>query len=369
MSANKTILVTGAMGQLGKRVTAILLGRGHKVIALDLRNQATLPVAAALQPGPGQPGELRPAFVNLLDAEALRALLAEQRPGAIVHLAAVVAPPCYKNPQFARKVNVEGTHNLVEAAQALPQAPVFIQASSSSVYGSRNPHRHPERVTAQTPVNPVECYGEDKVAGERIVAASGLPHALLRLGGIISPDGMSSTGPEYRVLTRATPGDNRIHAVDARDAALAFANAAERGSAIDGKILLIGGNESYVLLERGLEDDLMQALGIGRLGPSASLPGDPGDDRGWGLTDWFDTTEAQALLEFQEHDWRQTLAWMAEAMGRKRLVVRALSPLLRMLMRAHFAAQRRREGRGPYANPWALVSQHYGKQILAPTDF
>jgi nucleoside-diphosphate-sugar epimerase len=369
MPGNNTVLVTGALGQLGRRLTRILLDRGGTVVALDLRNEATLKIAEELQPGPGQPGKLVLAFVDLLDADALRALLAEYRPDAIVHLAAIIAPPCYKNPQFARRVNVEGTRNLVEAAQALPQAPLFIEASSCSVYGSRNPHRHADRVTAATPVNPVDCYGEDKVAAERIVAGSGLPHATLRLGGIISPDAMANPGPEYFLIMRATPRNNRVHAVDARDAALAFANAVDRGAAVDGKTLLIGGNESYVLLESELEDGVMDAMGIGRLGPAAGLPGDPDDDRGWGLTDWFDTTEAQQLLDFQKHDWHETLAWIAEAQGRRRTAIRAVSPILRPLMLAFLAAQRRWEGRGRYADPWTLISKKYGAQILASARF
>lgn len=364
-----TILVSGAMGQLGKRVSRILLERGHSVIALDLQNEATLAVAEELKTAEKEPGKLIPAFVNLLHADDVHKLIAETKPDAIVHLAAIVAPPCYKNPKFARRVNVEGTRNLLEATKTLSQKPAFIKASSSSVYGSRNPHRYPERITPSTPVNPVECYGEDKVAAEKIVAASGLPHALLRLGGIISPDGMASTGPEYMLLMRATPRDNRVHAVDARDAALAFANAVERIEAINGKVLLIGGNESYVLIERDLEDDAMQAVGLGRLGPDVGLPGDPNDDRGWGLTDWFDTTEAEALLDFQKHQWSETLAWLAESQGHKRMVIRAVSPIVRPLMRAFLANQRKREGRGTYANPWELISQKYGKEILAPTSF
>lgn len=36
------VLVTGAMGQLGKRVTALLLSRGRTVVALDLRTDKTV---------------------------------------------------------------------------------------------------------------------------------------------------------------------------------------------------------------------------------------------------------------------------------------------------------------------------------------
>jgi len=362
----RTVLVTGAMGQVGKRTTQILLDRGRTVIALDLDSPAARRAAAELAPGSGT---LVTAYVDLLDAEALTALVAEHRPDAIVHLAAIVAPPAYRNPRLARRVNVEGTANLVAAALAQPDPPLFLEASSSGVYGSRNPHTHADRLTAATPVNPVECYGEDKVRAEQVVAASGLPFAVLRIGGIISPDTLRSAGPDYAVMVRAFPNDGRIHAVDARDVALAFANGADRQSSIDGKTLLIGGNETCVLVQHVLEDDLAAAVGIGRLGPEANLPGDPDDERGWGLTDWFDTTESQALLEFQEHDWDETCAWVGASVGPVRNVLRALGPVIRPALRWQRRRQRRQDGRGRYADPWRLIASVYGDEVLAPTSW
>jgi nucleoside-diphosphate-sugar epimerase len=100
--------------------------------------------------------------MSLLEGESVRRIVAETRPTTIVHLAAVVPPGCYKNPGLARRVNVEGTRTLLDAASMLPAHPHVIAASSAAVYGSRNPHRHPEPVTESTPLNPVDCYGEDK---------------------------------------------------------------------------------------------------------------------------------------------------------------------------------------------------------------
>ena len=140
------------------------------------------------------------------------------------------------------------------------------------------------------------------------------------------------------------------------------------GSELLGKVVLVGGNETCVLLQHGLQDDLMSAAGLGPLGPSAGLPGDPADDRGWSFTGWYDTTEAQTLLDFQEHDWSQTLAWIAESQGRVRIVLRLLAPLLRPALRAVFFVQRRFEGRGPYADPWSLIEKKYGTAALATVD-
>lgn len=362
-----TILITGAFGQVGKRCTQILLERGRTVVALDLRNDNTVGIAKELA-AHANPGTLIPAYVDLLDTEALGALLDAHQPQAIVHLAAVVSPLSYRKPALARKVNVGGTENLLAAAAKLPRPPLFLMASSAAVYGSRNPYRYPERITPDTPVSPIDQYGEDKVLAEAAIRASGLPYALFRLGGVISPDTNTTVNSDSLLLMRSMPGDNRMHAVDARDVALAFANGVDRQATIAGKALLIGGNETFVLTQRDLEDGLMTAFGLGPLGPSASLPGDPEDDRGWSFTGWYDTTEAQALLDFQEHDWRQTLAWVAESRGPQRILVRALSPILRPVLRAVLIVQRRLEGRGRYADPWTLIEKKYGSAALAHAD-
>lgn len=364
----KTVLVTGAFGQVGRRCTEILLSRGNRVVAMDLRSAKAAAAAgevAALR----LPGTFTPAYTDLLNADSLRTLVDEHEPEAIVHLAAIFSPASYRNPRLARRVNVEGTRNLVEAAKTLNRPPLCVFASSASVYGSRNPHRYPELITAETSVDPVDQYGEDKVMAEAVITASGLPYCVLRLAGIISPDGMANFNGDYLLLMRATPGDNRLHTVDSRDVGLAFANAVDRAEAVTGKVLLIGGDKTHLHTHREVEDDIMAAMGLGRLGPSASLPGDPDDDRGWSFTGWFDTTDSQTLLEFQQHDWPTTVAWLAEPRARLRPVLRTLGPVLRPLIRLALAGQRRREGRGRFADPWTLVEQKYGPDVLAHSTF
>jgi nucleoside-diphosphate-sugar epimerase len=362
-----TILVTGAFGQVGRRCARILLERGRTVIAVDLRSDKTVAVQEELSAG-APAGAFVPAYIDLTDGDAVRDLIARHQPDAIIHLAAMLAPHSYHNPALARKVNVGGTENLLTAAAGLARPPLFLMASSAGVYGSRNPHRHPERITPDTPVNPVDHYGQDKVMAEAAIRASGLPYALFRLAGVISPDTQSSISGDHLLIMRSMPGDNRMHGVDARDVALAFANGVDRGAAIAGKVLLIGGNESYVLAHRDFEDDIMTAVGLGRLGPSASLPGDPDDDRGWSFTGWYDTSESQALLDFQQHDWPHTVTWLAESQGPRRTVLQVLGPILRPVLRVLLKVQRRIEGRGPYADPWTLIEKHYGPSALAHAD-
>ena len=120
-----TILITGAFGQIGKRCAQILLDRGRTVIAVDLRNDKTVAVEQELS-ATAPSGALIPEYVDLTDAEAVRGLIATHQPGAIVHLAALLAPLSYRNPTLAKKVNVGGTENLLAAAAGLPRPPLWL---------------------------------------------------------------------------------------------------------------------------------------------------------------------------------------------------------------------------------------------------
>jgi nucleoside-diphosphate-sugar epimerase len=352
------------MGQVGKLLVTLLQSRGHEVVATDLPTDANQAAFAQLQAaGRGSTGTLLFHGLDITDGVAVSVAMREHAPQTVIHLAAVVSPPCYRNPDMARSVNVDGTRHLVDAALELPVQPAFLFASSAGIYGSRNPYRHRDRITPATEPNPIDCYGEDKVAAEQIVRRSGLRHAVLRLGGVISPN--SPGGPDYLLLVRAIPRDNRVHMVDARDVALAFANAADRIETVDGKILLIGGDESFVHTHCSVQDDVLDAIGIGRVGPSTNLPGNPDDDLGWSFTDWFDTTESQALLDFQAHHWSETLRWVRAGGGRRHVLLRIAGPFVRPLMRAGFSIQRRRDGRGEWADPWTLIGQTYGQRVLA----
>ncbi len=358
-----TVLVTGAFGQVGRRVTQVLLDRGRRVIAMDLGIDKVLTRANELALS-APAGRLTPVFANVLDADAVRQVVVEHQPEAIVHLAAIYAPPSYRNPQLARRVNIDGTRRLLAAARNLSRPPLVVFASSAAVFGSRNPYCHPELITSRTPANPVDQYGEDKILAEGVIAESGLPYAILRLAGVISPDGAANLDKDYFLLMRATPGDNRLHTVDCRDVGLAFANAVDRADAVSSKVLLIGGDDSHRHTHRDVEDDMLQALGLGRLGESASLPGDPNDERGWSYTGWFDTTESQQLLEFQRHSWPDTVAWVAASQTHLQPVLKILGPVLRPAMRLALAGQRRWERRGPYADPWSLIVKVYGSEVL-----
>ena len=347
-------LVTGGFGLVGSQVVERLTADGRRVVVADLDTPANRKKVAALPDG------VDVRWADLTDADAVDRLVSEVSPSVIVHLAAVIPPPLYRNPGLARKVNVDATMALVRAAEAQPEPPRFVQASSNAVYGSRNPHRVTDVVRADTPPRPFELYSNTKFQAEEFVRASSLDWVVLRLGGVLSPNFSAlplTTDGIY--IESALPTDGRIHTVDVRDVAAAFAAATTAD--VVGEILLIAGDDSHKLLQKDVGAALAAALGLPGVLPEGR-PGDPDDDDGWFLTDWMDTARAQEALGFQHHSWPSMLAEMSEKMGWKRYPLRLVAPLARVFL-ARRAAYR--DAPGIYADVWGAIAKRLGDPCLS----
>ena len=199
---------------------------------------ADLDTPANRKKAKGLPDGVAVRWADLTDADEVGRLVSEVSPSVIVHLAAVIPPPLYRNPGLARKVNVDATTALVRAAEAQPNPPRFVQASSNAVYGSRNPHRVTDVVRADTPPRPFDLYSNTKFEAEEFVRASSLEWVVLRLGGVLSPNFSAlPLTADGIFIESALPADGRIHTVDVRDVGIAFAAATTADVA--GEILLI----------------------------------------------------------------------------------------------------------------------------------
>ncbi len=343
------VLVTGAFGLVGTATVKHLAGLGRRVVATDLDVPANRRAAAAL------PAGVRARWADLTDPAQVSGLLSAVEPSVIIHLAAVIPPLCYAKPVLARAVNVDATALLVKAAAAQSVRPRFVQASSIAVYGPRNPHRISDVLTSDTPVRPYDLYGGHKVEAETLVRASGLDWVILRLGGVLTVDMQLDTDPNLIYFEGVLPTDGRLHTVDVRDVAHAFAAATTAD--VVGRTLLIGGDDSHRLLQGEIGSSTAAALGlVGALPPGRR--GDPEDDDGWFSTDWMDSATANALLGHQHHSWPQMLAETADKAGWKRYPLRVIAPLAREYLKRQSPYYRKP---GRYANPWEAVRRKWGE--------
>jgi D-erythronate 2-dehydrogenase len=344
------VLVTGGFGLVGTQTVRRLVADGHYVLATDLETPAHRKAAASLAAG----AEAR--WADLTDPGQVDRLVTETSPTVIIHLAAVIPPAIYRHPELARRVNVDATVALLRAAQSSPHPVRFIQASSNAVHGSRNPHRHQELVRVDTPVAPSDLYGAHKAEVERRVQDSGLQWVILRLAGVMSVDlDAMPLNMDAPYLESALPADGRIHTIDVRDVALAFATATTAD--VVGEILLIGGDESHLLRQSDVGKALAATRGLVDVLPPGR-PGDPESDEDWYVTDWMDTTRSQQVLQFQRHPWPDMLAEMRAGAGWTRYPMRVISPLARQLLKRR-AAYRNSPGR--YADPWGAFRAEFGE--------
>src|SRR5688572_23207782 len=131
-------LVTGGAGFIGSHVCERLLGLGHAVWAFDDLNgfydvslkRRNLEVLTSLK----KPFTFTQG--DIADAASLKTLFSQVRFDQVVHLAARAGVrSSLADPALYIRVNVEGTVNLLEAAQSAGVRKITI-ASSSSVYGA-----------------------------------------------------------------------------------------------------------------------------------------------------------------------------------------------------------------------------------------
>lgn len=155
------VLVTGAAGFIGSHTCDQLLAAGHSVLGADDLSAGRL--------GNLTDARTRPAFgferVDLLVPGALERLVADYRPDAIVHLAALVSVrQSIENPDRNFALNVGLTHAVAEAARRSGVARLVF-ASSAAVYGD-----NPALPLAESaPFGPLSPYGAAKAASEQLL--------------------------------------------------------------------------------------------------------------------------------------------------------------------------------------------------------
>jgi UDP-glucuronate 4-epimerase len=159
------ILVTGAAGFVGSRVSALLLARGEEVVGIDSLN-------AYYDPGLKE-ARLKPLLVcksftfvkgDIADTETLLGAVRGRTVDRVVHLAAQAGVRySIEQPRAYIRSNISGHLEILELCRSLKDFRHLVYASSSSVYGGNEkvPFSEADRVDT-----PVSLYAATKKADE-----------------------------------------------------------------------------------------------------------------------------------------------------------------------------------------------------------
>ncbi|CAF1311664.1 unnamed protein product [Adineta ricciae] len=159
LKINKTVLITGASGVLGRQVTNRFLDAGWNVtgLAYSRANKNHL------------------IRCDLTNFEETNKVIHDVQPDVIVHCAAERKPDQFeKDPKRSMFLNVEVTRNLAELSAK--ENIFFILISSDYVFDGKNP---PYKEDA-TP-NPLQAYGKSKYESELVTQKASKDHVILRV--------------------------------------------------------------------------------------------------------------------------------------------------------------------------------------------
>jgi nucleoside-diphosphate-sugar epimerase len=149
----ETILITGALGQIGSELTMALRKRygDDRVVATDIR----MPADRNLRDG--GPFE----FLDVLDEHHITRVMERFKVDTIFHLAAILSAIGETRPAVAWRVNVSGLYNMLEAARQYRCALFF--PSSIGAFGPSTPK---DSTPQETIMRPETIYGISKLTGE-----------------------------------------------------------------------------------------------------------------------------------------------------------------------------------------------------------
>ncbi len=162
------ILITGAAGFIGFHAAQEFLRRGWDVAGLDSYSDYYSPALKRERTGAIEAGSYPGAFTmheaDICDLDTLRAIIGDEKPDAVLHLAAQPGVRySISHPFIYGKTNLEGFLNILECCRHAAKTPKLVFASSSSVYGGNTKMPFEESDQVDTPVS---LYAATKKANE-----------------------------------------------------------------------------------------------------------------------------------------------------------------------------------------------------------
>ncbi|MBB3952955.1 D-erythronate dehydrogenase [Aureimonas jatrophae] len=160
------ILILGAGGMIGRKLTAALLRKG------DLSGQAIQSMTLADVVKTDAPASAIPLHTVAADLSApgVAAELIAERPDVVFHLAAIVSGEAEADFEKGYRINLDGTRELFEAVRRVHGAdgyrPRVVFTSSVAVFGQPLPPVVPETQV----LAPLSSYGTQKAIGELLLA-------------------------------------------------------------------------------------------------------------------------------------------------------------------------------------------------------
>ena len=185
----KTILVTGANGQLGNEMRIIAKDSSDRYIFTDVN----------------QIEGIDTTYLDITDIDAIRAVVIENKVDVIVNCAAYTnVDAAETNEEMAMLLNAKAPENLAVAIKEVDG--LLVHISTDYVFG-KEPYNTPCKEDQKG--TPTGVYGQTKLLGEEAIKASGCQHIIIRTAWLYSEFGknfcktmmsLTATKPQLKVV-------------------------------------------------------------------------------------------------------------------------------------------------------------------------
>lgn len=163
MSAQPVVLVLGSSGQVGFELVRSLMGLGKIVVP-------------------------KRDVVSLERPDSIRACVAEVAPSIIVNAAAYTAvDQAESEPALAHAINAEGPAILADCANQVNAA--LVHYSTDYVFDGSRALSEESGYSEEDPTNPLNVYGQSKLAGEQAITQIARRHLIFRTSWVYGARG------------------------------------------------------------------------------------------------------------------------------------------------------------------------------------
>jgi len=247
----KNILITGASGSIGSEILKQLseLTDIYKITVFDIGTKESIKFFGKFK------DKIKIVYGDITNNDDVEKVCHNM--DFVMHLAAIIPPKADELPELARKVNIDGTKNLVHNLELFSPNVFLIYASSIAVYGDR---LKSPWIKVTDPVVPSggDVYAFTKIEAEKIIMESKIDWSIFRLTAIMGKHKLSK-------LLFHMPLDTALEIATPVHVATAFVHALNNRSALSRKIFNLSGGPSYRILYRDFLSRSFEIMGLGKL--------------------------------------------------------------------------------------------------------
>jgi UDP-glucuronate decarboxylase len=164
--AGKHVLLTGAVGFLGRYFTAVF----QELNRAALKNPVSVTALDSLITGTRPDGAPADKHIRFIEADVTKPVAVDGKVDYVIHAAGIASPFHYRRyPLETLGVAIDGTRHLLELARAKRARFAFF--SSSEIYGDPDPAHVPTMESYRgyvSSMGPRACYDEGKRVGETL---------------------------------------------------------------------------------------------------------------------------------------------------------------------------------------------------------